>query len=386
MKSKEVLLGEIFDIERGGSPRPIQNFLTNDADGIPWIMIGDTEQGGKYINSTKSKIKRAGICKSREVYPGELLLSNSMSFGRPYILRTYGCIHDGWLALRPKTKEIDTNYAYHALGSQKVMAQFQKKAAGATVKNLNKAIVASTIIPLPPLEEQRRIAAILDKGRATKRLAIAASNRFESLRLSIFEELFDQTTWPTASLQDVTTRITNGYVGPTRDVYVDEGIPYLLARHVKNGQLSYCGNPKISATFNEKNKKSKLKEGDVLLVQSGHIGSSCVVPPEHHGHNCHAMIVITPMKDFLLGEYLSLLFQTQRFQRLFQSLQTGITVPHLNCRDIRKIQVPMPPIEKQVWLSERISTLSAKSMVAINRIDLISELEKSLMEQFLGFK
>jgi type I restriction enzyme S subunit len=135
MNDKGIFVGEIFNIERGGSPRPIQHYLTEDTDSVPWIMIGDTMVGGKYIESTRLRIKKEGIRKSREVYPGELLLTNSMSFGRPYILKTYGCIHDGWLALKPKRNDndIDLDYAYHALGSAHAMAQFQKQAAGATV-------------------------------------------------------------------------------------------------------------------------------------------------------------------------------------------------------------------------------------------------------------
>ncbi len=87
-------------IERGGSPRPIKSYLTDSKDGINWIKIGDTDKGGKYINSTVEKIIPEGMKKSRYVQKGDFLLSNSMSFGRPYILNIDGCIHDGWLALR----------------------------------------------------------------------------------------------------------------------------------------------------------------------------------------------------------------------------------------------------------------------------------------------
>ena len=87
-------------IERGGSPRPIKSYITTDSDGINWIKIGDVDKDGKYITNTKEKIKPTGIKKSREVYPGDFLLTNSMSFGRPYISKIYGCVHDGWLVLR----------------------------------------------------------------------------------------------------------------------------------------------------------------------------------------------------------------------------------------------------------------------------------------------
>ena len=89
-------LGEVCIVERGGSPRPIEQYLTDKEDGINWIKIGDAIVGSKYITATKEKIKPEGIKKSRMVYKGDFILSNSMSFGKPYILGIDGCIHDGW--------------------------------------------------------------------------------------------------------------------------------------------------------------------------------------------------------------------------------------------------------------------------------------------------
>lgn len=127
-------LGEIFLIERGGSPRPIKNFLTNDENGINWIKIGDTKNVSKYIYSTAEKIKPEGKKHSRFVEIGDLILSNSMSFGRPYIMKTTGCIHDGWVVFRNTKKLIDEEYAYYALISNQIYAEFSKLATGSTVK------------------------------------------------------------------------------------------------------------------------------------------------------------------------------------------------------------------------------------------------------------
>ena len=110
-------LGTILKIERGGSPRPIKDFITNDTDGINWIKIGDVEKEGKYIFKTKEKIKPTGIAKSREVYPGDFLLTNSMSFGRPYISKIHGCVHDGWLIFRNPEKAFDVIFLYYLLSS-----------------------------------------------------------------------------------------------------------------------------------------------------------------------------------------------------------------------------------------------------------------------------
>ena len=83
-------------VERGSSPRPIKDFITNNEDGVNWIKIGDTKEVDKYIYTTKQKITKIGAEKSRYVKEGDFILSNSMSFGKPYIMKTNGYIHDGW--------------------------------------------------------------------------------------------------------------------------------------------------------------------------------------------------------------------------------------------------------------------------------------------------
>ncbi|MBQ9489477.1 MAG: restriction endonuclease subunit S [Lachnospiraceae bacterium] len=150
-------LDSILDIARGGSPRPIQAFLTNDPSGINWIKIGDTEKGEKYIFTTKERIRPEGIIHSRFVHIGDFLLTNSMSFGRPYILKTEGCIHDGWLVLSNKLKGFDTDFLYDLLSSPFAYNQFCDTVSGAVVKNLNSEKVAKSLFPLPPLKEQHRI-------------------------------------------------------------------------------------------------------------------------------------------------------------------------------------------------------------------------------------
>ena len=160
---KWVRLGEVLFIARGGSPRPIKNFLTDREDGINWIKIGDTEKGSKYISSTKEKIIHEGITKSRYVRKGDFLLSNSMSFGRPYILNIDGCIHDGWLVLQNIGDFFQKDYLYYLLSSKMVFKQFCSRVAGAVVNNLNSDKVALTLVPVPPLEEQKRIVAKIEE-------------------------------------------------------------------------------------------------------------------------------------------------------------------------------------------------------------------------------
>ena len=150
-------LGDCGNISRGGSPRPIKDFLTTAENGVNWIKISDTEQGGKYIYNTKEKIKPEGVKYSRFVEENDFLLTNSMSFGRPYILKTKGCIHDGWLVFKLNQRILDIDFIYYLLSSNFMFKQFSTLAVGSTVQNLKSESVQNSVIPLPPLAEQHRI-------------------------------------------------------------------------------------------------------------------------------------------------------------------------------------------------------------------------------------
>ena len=156
-----IQFGQKATIVRGGSPRPIQNYLTNRTDGINWIKIGDVKLGDKYITTTEEKIIPEGKSRSREVHSGDFILSNSMSFGRPYILKLDGCIHDGWLAIQNYQETFDTDYLYYLLGSDDVFKQYIAMAAGSSVQNLNKEKVSKLQVPLPSKPEQTAIATVL---------------------------------------------------------------------------------------------------------------------------------------------------------------------------------------------------------------------------------
>ena len=158
-----VRLGSICVIARGGSPRPIKQYLTDSPTGINWIKIGDSDKGRKYINQTKEKIIPEGVSKSRLVHKGDFLLTNSMSFGRPYILNVDGCIHDGWLVLSGYSQCFDKNFLFYLLSSRFAYYQFCDVVSGAVVKNLNSDKVAAALFPLPPLSEQCRIVQVIER-------------------------------------------------------------------------------------------------------------------------------------------------------------------------------------------------------------------------------
>ena len=150
-----------MNICRGASPRPIEKYITMQSNGINWIKIGDISPKENVIKTTKEKITEEGAKHSRYVRKGDLILSNSMSFGRPYILEIDGCIHDGWLLIQDLEKLFDKKYLCYLLDSDTVKHQYRKYAAGGVVINLNSELVRSVSVFIPKVQEQEKIASFL---------------------------------------------------------------------------------------------------------------------------------------------------------------------------------------------------------------------------------
>jgi len=189
---EKVRLGEVCRIERGASPRPIDKFMTKDSNGLNWVKIGDTKNSYKYITNTKEKVTREGAEKSRKVLVGDFVLSNSMSFGRPYIMKIDGYIHDGWLRLSEDIERVGKDYLYYILSSSIVMDQFEKAATGGVVRNLNSELVRNVIIPLPSLTIQKQIVTEIEAERELVESAKKLVGIYEGKTKEVIDKLWEE--------------------------------------------------------------------------------------------------------------------------------------------------------------------------------------------------
>ena len=183
-------LGEDATILRGGSPRPIEDYITDSQNGLNWIKIGDVKPEDKYLRKTAEKIKKEGLSKTRQVKKGDLILSNSMSFGRPYILDIDGCIHDGWLVIQDYQEAYDMQFLYYIICSDAIMNQYVSMAAGSSVQNLNKEKVANVLLYVPTsLQEQSAIASVLSSMDEEISALEAKRKKYTAIKQGMMQQL-----------------------------------------------------------------------------------------------------------------------------------------------------------------------------------------------------
>ncbi|WP_029623142.1 restriction endonuclease subunit S [Sphingomonas elodea] len=387
-----VALGEIFEISRGGSPRPIEKYLTDSPSGLNWISISDATRSDKIIKKAERRIKPEGLSKSRWVEPGDFLLSNSMSFGRPYIMGTTGCIHDGWLVLKPLNEAVDPNYLYHILGSAPLLAQFTKRATGTTVKNLNTQIVAETEIPLPPLPEQRRIAAILDQADELRRLRRQSLSRLSDLGQAIFFEMFgDPVTnphgWAKVPLTRCVAQADDIRCGPfgtqlLREEFAETGVPLWGIKQVNRG-FSIPTHEFLSETKARMLSNYDIHPGDIVMTRKGTIGN-CAVYPEGfppgimHSDLLRVRLDLSKCTPAFLSDQLH---WSADVEHQIDLISGGAIMKGINVGKLKQIEVLLPPLEVQTAYVRRVRTVRAKQRLMQDHMAAIDSLFASLQHR-----
>ena len=386
-------LGDACQIARGGSPRPIQDFITDDSDGVNWVKISDATASGKFIYVTKEKIKPSGVARSRLVKPGDFLLSNSMSFGRPYIMQTTGCIHDGWLVLSAYEKCFDQGFLYHLLGSPVVFEQFDRLAAGSTVRNLNIELASRVVLPVPPLPEQQRIVTLLDeafdaiataKAHAEKNLQNARAI-FESHLQSVFTQRgngWQETNEPLSSLCELIVDCEHK-TAPTQE----EGIPSIRTPNVGKGNLLLDGVYRVSeTTYTEWTRRAKPRAGDLIFAREAPAGNVGVVPPNLRVCLGQRTVLIRPSRSVFVPEFLALLLLCPVMQKTLLGHSRGATVQHVNMKDIRALNVgAIPSLSLQAEIVDNFGAVTEETQrleaIYQQKLTALDELKKSLLHR-----
>jgi type I restriction enzyme S subunit len=188
---EEKKFSKFIKLYRGSSPRPINRYLTKEKSGVNWIKIGDTKASRNYLlESVSEKITVAGSLKSRKVRKGELILANSMSFGKTYILNIDGCIYDGWFVLREFGDYFEKRFLIQQLNSEHMQRQYKRLSTGGVVQNISSAIVYSTKLRRPSLKEQTKIANFLSAIDRNIELVTKKIEHTKTYKKGLLQQIF----------------------------------------------------------------------------------------------------------------------------------------------------------------------------------------------------
>ncbi len=409
-------VGALFAIERGSSPRPIQAYLTTSEDGVNWIKIGDSDAGAKYITSTSEKISQEGAKKSRLVNVGDFIISNSMSFGRPYIMAINGYVHDGWniIHIIKLKNEADFNkdYLYYVLSSNLLVEQMKDKAAGGVVKNIRSDSLRELIIPLPPHAEQKRIVAKIEEllpyidryEKAWSKLEDFNKRFPTDMQKSILqtaiqgklieqcpeegtgEELYQQIqaekqrlikagtikkekplqeitedekpfdipeSWKWVRLSSICKSIADGdHQAPPQ---VPSGVPFLVISNLSSGVIDFSNTRHVPQEYFDNLSSERVAEnGDLIFTVTGSYGIPVKVDCDVRFCFQRHMALL---KTLIYNEYLFYLLKSPVVKEQCDKVATGTAQKTVGLDSLRNIIVPLPPLDEQKRIVDKLEEI-----------------------------
>mgnify|MGYP003335206544 CR=1 FL=1 len=277
------------------------------------------------------------------------------------------CLGRGVAGLRPKDGAIDGRYLWRTL--EAFADKLRSRGRGTTFLQVSKADIAELEIPLPLLEEQRRIAAILDQADALRRLRARALDRLNTLGQSIFHEMFGNPVsntmeWPSRTLGQTSIHVSDGNYAekyPKSSDFVEEGVPFIRANNIVLGEVDGTDLRFISDEKHALLKKGHLKIDDVLITTRGKIGNTAIVPREFDGANINAQLVLLRCAGVSLSPiFLMFLLQHPSSQIYFEKVQTGVALKQLPVKRLKEMDIIEPPFELQNLFANRMRSILAR--------------------------
>ena len=355
-------------IERGGSPRPIDDYITNESNGLNWIKIGDAPLQGNYITKTAEKIKLEGLSKTRKVIPGDLILSNSMSFGRPYIMAIEGCIHDGWLLIRNNKNIFDLNFLCHLLGTTQMINQYKALAAGSTVNNLNKELVGNTNINLPQKMEQSILGKFLTNLDNLITLHQRKLDKLKNIKKSMLEKMFPKNGSNVPEIRF--TGFTDAWEQRKLDevVNIQSGKDY---KYLSEGSIPVYGTGGYLISVN---KALSYNDDAIGIGRKGTINKPFILKAPFW--TVDTLFYALPKKNINL-DFVYNIFQKIDWKQKDES--TG--VPSLSKATINEVEVFIPQKHEQIVIGELFYKINNLITLHQRKLEKLQNIKKACLEK-----
>ena len=394
-----------FSVVGGSTPKSeVEEFW--DGEHV-WVTPADLSGlSGFGIVDSARRITDAGLesCGTNLVPPGSIVLSTRAPIGSLAIAGTSLCTNQGCKSLVPKQGVVPRYFAYVLSIAGE---ELNLRGRGTTFLELSADALGAFEVVVPTAMEQVAIAAFLDRETAKIDALVEEQKRLIELLKEKRQAVISQAVtkgldpsvpmkdsgvewlgevpahWEVRRVSSISTKITNGYVGPTRDILVDHGVRYLQSLHIKANRIKFDTPYFVTEDWSKEHRKSILQVGDLLIVQTGDIGQVAVVTDEFAGCNCHALIIVSPLRKVVAGEYLGWIFGSDYGKHSLLSIQTGALHPHLNCGNVKDLVVPLPPPIEQAEILKRCyeaaSSFDALITEAQAAVELLSERRSALI-------
>jgi len=380
-------LGEVCDIERGGSPRPISDYITDAENGINWIKIGDAVEGSRYIMSTAEKIKPEGMKKSRFVHKGDFILSNSMSFGKPYILGVDGCIHDGWLVIHDDSNTFNKDFLYYYLGSPTIYSEFKRLAVGGVVNNLNSNLVRGVRVAVPPLSEQQHIVEELDLLSSIIEKKKAQIKELDNLAQSLFYEMFgdpiiNNMEWEVKTLKEL-VYIGLGFTHTPQ--YVEKGVPFISVKDISSGYIDLSKIKYVSKEeYDNAPKGAKPQKGDLMFCRVGTMGKPLIVETDMQFCTFVSVGYMRRLQNNIDMSFLKYWMLSNSFDKQVEANVRGLAIKNLNTGWLKNFSIYLPPLSIQQQFASKIEAIEQQKELIKQSIKEVETLFNSRMDYYFN--
>lgn len=352
VKTRLVALGDVVHRIDRTDPSKTEGVFT-------YVDLGSVDQDRKSIQFSKSVSSSEAPSRARQVLKTSDVLVSTVRPNLNGVARVPANLDGsiastGFCVLRPKVEYLDPLYLFHWVQSSLFVDDMVRKATGASYPAVSNKLVLGSYIPLPPIDEQRRIAAILDKAdelRTKRRRALA---HLGTLIEAVFTEMFgDPTSAPkSVPFSDLATRITYGFTSPMD--HVSAGIPILTGKNVLMGTIDmenvHYGTPHQVSALTD---KSKPNLGDILVTKDGTIGRCAVVRSVPICIN-QSVALVQLQRDKVLPEYVQGMLSHPSVQLKLHGMKKGNSIPHLQITEFAKMRVPLPALELQQSYSAKV--------------------------------
>jgi type I restriction enzyme, S subunit len=381
-----VTIGSVTRVKRGASPRPIQDPKWFSDEGHGWVRISDVTASDRVLRQTTQYLSDAGRAASVEIVPGDLIMSICGTIGRPLFSGIHACIHDGFVAFREIDKaRLEPDYLYFFLQAQ--TRHFEAQSQPGTQRNLNSSLVGTTEIPLPPLDEQRRIAEVL---RSVDEAIAAAENASKQARYAFDGLLFDyfsdggaHTSLPNFTPLSDLIVLQSGFAFKSEE-YQDHGHFLMRISNVQDGQIS-LENPKF-VRLDNKTQAFELQEGDILTSLTGNIGRVARITVEHLPAALNQRVArIKPKPGAPIdADYLFFSLKSPLLKSGLAGESGGAAQQNVSPKAIGKIEIPLPPMTDQKRIGEMLSAVEDTRVRCDYALEHLRTVKTSLMSDLLS--